>query len=98
MDWSRPASALRNQVRGLNPKPGAVTHYEGRDLKVWTAKIREGREEPGTVVGVEAEGPVVAAGEGALRLAEVQPAGSRRMSGAEFARGHRVQAGDRFGG
>ena len=34
MDWTRSAEGLRNQVRGLNPKPGAVTAYGGREVKV----------------------------------------------------------------
>ncbi|MBW3622137.1 MAG: methionyl-tRNA formyltransferase [Armatimonadetes bacterium] len=96
MDWTRPARDLRNQVRGLNPKPGALTRYEGREVKVWRAEVREGQGSPGTVLVVEEAGPVVVAGGGALCLTEVQPAGSRRMSGAEFVRGQRVEAGRRF--
>jgi methionyl-tRNA formyltransferase len=64
MNWSRTADALRNQVRGLNSKPGAVTRYEGRDLKVWAAEVVEGQGAPGEVIGIEAGGPVVAAGGG----------------------------------
>jgi methionyl-tRNA formyltransferase len=97
MDWSRPASTLRNQVRGLNPKPGAVTRFQGRDVKVWATEIREASGKPGTVLRLDAVGPVVGAGEGALCLTEVQPAGSRRMSGAEFVRGQRVEVRQGFG-
>ena len=38
IDWSRPAEALRNQIRGLNPWPGAYTEWNGKVLKVWRAK------------------------------------------------------------
>ena len=96
MDWTRTAETLRNQVRGLNPKPGAVTRFRDREVKVWQAERRDESGEAGTVLRVEDAGPAVAAGQGALLLTEVQPSGSRRMSGGEFARGQRVTAGEVF--
>jgi methionyl-tRNA formyltransferase len=96
MDWSRSAETLRNQVRGLNPKPGAMTRFRDRDLKVWVAEVRDETCMSGEVLRLDAEGPVIGTGAGALLLAEVQPAGSRRMSGAEFVRGQRVQVGERL--
>jgi methionyl-tRNA formyltransferase len=97
MDWNRSAVELRNQIRGLNPKPGAMTRFRDRELKVWWAELAEGRGEAGVVLRFEAERPVIAAGDGALLLTEVQSSGSRRMSGEEFVRGQRVQPGDRLG-
>jgi methionyl-tRNA formyltransferase len=38
----------------------------------------------------------VACGDGALRITEMQPAGSRRMPAAAFVAGRRIAAGDRF--
>jgi methionyl-tRNA formyltransferase len=49
------------------------------------------------VLALDREGPLVATGEGALRLLEVQSAGKRRMPAADWARGARLQAGDRIG-
>lgn len=51
---------------------------------------------PGTVLDAS-NGLVAVTGDGALEILELQPAGGRSMSAAEFLRGHRVQVGDRFG-
>jgi methionyl-tRNA formyltransferase len=39
LDWSRNAAELHNQIRGLNPWPGAVTKYKGENLKVWQSSL-----------------------------------------------------------
>jgi methionyl-tRNA formyltransferase len=52
---------------------------------------------PGIVVGADSGGITVACGEGVLVLLDVQPAGGRRMSAAEFLRGHRLEPGERLG-
>jgi methionyl-tRNA formyltransferase len=96
MDWSRPAEALRNQTRGLNPKPGAVAVFGDREIKVWEAETVDESGGAGVALRTTDDGPVVGAGKGALLLKEVQPAGARRMTGGEFVRGQRIQPGDRF--
>lgn len=53
------------------------------------------RAEPGTIVGANG-GLLVATGEGLLRLGEVQPAGSRRMSAADWVHGRRIEPGRRL--
>lgn len=100
LDWSWPAEAVRNRVRAMNPKPGAVAVARGRDLKVWMASVVDGdpNAEPGTVVAVSKEGLVVQAADRAVLLEEVQPAGGGRMSGADFARGWRIAAGEKLAG
>jgi len=99
LDWSAGAAVLDRAVRAFNPMPGAHTDFQGARLKVHRARPAPAAEagEPGAVVGVEADGPVVAAGDGALVLTEVQPAGRPRMPGADFARGYRP-LGSRLGG
>ncbi len=99
--WSRDAGAIHNLVRGMNPWPGAYTWYGGALLKVWkTQPVSGGSEpaspQPGEVLAVDRDGILVAAGRGKLRLLEVQPEGGRRMSGADFARGRRLEAGTSF--
>jgi methionyl-tRNA formyltransferase len=94
LDWSRPALALFNQVRGTNPAPGAFTLLGGQPFKIHRAVVVEGQGEPGSVLAVDSRlGLDIACGEGALRLTEVQPAGKARMDGAAFARGGRLDAG-----
>lgn len=93
LDWTRPAIELDRAVRAFNPVPGAHTTFQGQRLKVHRARPVAGRGVPGAVLRVDADGPqggpVVATGDGALRLDEVQPAGKGRMQGPDFANGYR---------
>ncbi|HID12150.1 MAG TPA: methionyl-tRNA formyltransferase [Candidatus Latescibacteria bacterium] len=97
--WEGPAEALCNLIRGTNPIPGAFTAWRDRVLKVHRARIvPEVEGKPGEVVQADGRaGMVVAAGEGGLYLTEVQLEGGRKMSSAEFVRGHRVEVGERLG-
>lgn len=100
IDWRRPATSIHNLVRGLNPWPTAFTHDGGRILRVWSSELQPPGEggEPGQVLRLTGEGPVIAAGEGALLLRSVQPANKRRMGGADYARGYGLQPGSLLGG
>jgi len=98
LDWSEPADAVVRRVRAMSPDPAATTMFRGEGLKVFRASSAGGPTgEPGTVVAVDAAGPVIAAGDGAVRLDEVAPAGRRRMGGGDFARGFRPSTGERLG-
>jgi methionyl-tRNA formyltransferase len=98
LDLAAPPGHLVNQVRGLSPAPGAYLALDGgQRLKVLRASAREGSGLPGHILALEEEALVLAAAEGALALLSVQPEGKRRMSGAEFARGRRLRAGERCG-
>lgn len=99
VDWRRPAEAIRNRWRGFSPWPGAYAFLPGGELlKIHGMDVEAGREgaAPGEVIEAKGEGPVVAAGEGAVRLTAVQPAGKKVMSGAAFLCGHRLAAGMRL--
>ncbi len=92
VDWARPASAVHNFVRALNPAPGAWTTFRGSRIKILRTKRVEGGGRPGEV---SARPPlVVATGDGAVELVEVQPAGKRAMSGDELRRGLRPAPGE----
>lgn len=98
LDWNQPAEALRNRIRGTNPMPGAFTQWRGGLLKVHRSRPATGRGEPGAVLLADPrQGLVVATGDGALLLTEVQPAGKPPMEGSAFVRGYPVQAGDHLG-
>jgi methionyl-tRNA formyltransferase len=98
LDPKRPAVELERQVRAYQPWPGSFLGSDGGRLIVWRAACIEGPDEAEVSdpagVGV---GALVSLGDsvalrtsrGLLRLDEVQPAGKRRMSGAEYRRGHR---------
>ncbi len=95
IDWRRPAAAVHNQVRGLNPWPGAYCLHAGKVLKVWRSELAAaGGGEPGRVVAAGEDGAVVATGAGAVRLTEVQPENRRRMAMGEFVRGYGLTVGE----
>lgn len=105
IDWQRTAERLDRQVRAFNPVPGAHTTFDGARLKVHratplptgvAAPRSGGQAAPGLVVELDGGRPVVACGEGLLRLDEVQPAGKARMDGHAFANGYRP-VGTRLG-
>lgn len=91
IDWTDPADAIERKIRAFNPWPGAFVKFDGRNLKIFSATILPLRGTPGEILRSEKE-LVVAAGEGALSLGEVQLEGKRRMTAAEFLRGHRTSS------
>ncbi len=102
IDWSRPVRAIVDQVRAFDPVPGSTAeleHVPGTTLKVWRAepdaRPRDGAA-PGTVLAVADGAIVVAAGDGAVALRELQRPGGRRMAAREFLAGFPVRAGDRL--
>lgn len=96
IEWSAPAELIERMVRAFRPSPGAMTHMEGGPVKIWRARVGEGSGAPGTVLHAQDEGIVVACGTGALQITELQRAGARRLSSAEFLRGRAVRPGMRF--
>ena len=85
-------------IRAFDPKPGALTTLRGGDVKVFGAKPAPRGEStpPGAVTLIDATGMIIACGHGAVRVSIVQPAGKRRISPDEWARGRGVAVGDRF--
>jgi methionyl-tRNA formyltransferase len=96
MDWSRSAAELERQVRALRPVPGATTRLRGEKLKIWRAQMRSARGAAGTVLAASNEGVLVACGEGALLLTELQRAGGRRLDAARFLRGCTIAPGEQM--
>jgi methionyl-tRNA formyltransferase len=98
IDWSRPARAVHDLVRGLSPVPGAFTTLDtGRGperLRVLRVVAAPGSGPPGTALD---DALAIACGEGALRLVEVQKAGSKAMRAEEFLRAVKIAAGSRIG-
>lgn len=98
MDWRKPAEVLRHQVRGFQPWPGSFTLVQGKRLKVLLARVEKGTGEPGRVLEVRGEGPLVACGEGVLRLLEVQPEGKPAIPGHAYVNGCPLAEGIVLGG
>jgi methionyl-tRNA formyltransferase len=91
IDWSDRAEVIERKIRAFDPWPGAfmtITANGTRNLKIFSAEVLDSQGRPGEILSSETD-LVVAAGKGALSLLEVQVEGKRRMSAAEFLRGHR---------
>lgn len=95
LDWSRPALELERTVRAFRPAPGAFALRDGEPLKIWRSRVVNGSGQPGSVLDVR-EDIVVACGERALAVSELQRAGGRRQPAAEYLRGHALAPGARF--
>jgi methionyl-tRNA formyltransferase len=97
IDWSAPAVDVCRLIRSLDPKPGAVTTLRGAEVKLFGAKpALHAAALPGQIERIDNDGMQVACGDGAIRVAVVQPAGKRRLSPNEWASGRGASAGDRF--
>ncbi len=93
--WARPAGAVHNHVRGLSPHPGAWTCHGETLLKVYRTRQAAGAGTPGTVLEA---GPrlLVACGEGAVEVLELQQEGRRRLKAAAFLNGYDLPVGARL--
>jgi methionyl-tRNA formyltransferase len=98
IDWSVPARDVVDRIRALAPRPATTTRFRARPLKLFRARAaatnRPDPADPGTVVETTSEGPLVAAGEGEVLLLDLAPAGRKRMSGGDFARGYHPEPGE----
>ena len=98
IDWSRPAAEVSRWIRGLDDVPGAWSPLGAAGpVKLFRPTLDGAAGEPGTVLEARDDGILVACGEGAVLIREVQPPGKRRMNAADWVRGRGVAVGDRFG-
>jgi methionyl-tRNA formyltransferase len=101
IDWTQPALAIHNRVRGLYPWPHAFTYLDGERLILMRTHVVTERTTaaPGTVVDVGGALIQVATGDsGRLAIDEIQPEGRRAMKTRDYLAGHPIEAGVRFGG
>lgn len=96
LDWRLPAVQLGRAVRAFNPFPGATAQLDGEVVKIWAAMPASQTGEAGRILAVDSDGVVVACGDGALRLTELQKAGGKRLPAADFLRGFPLKPGQRF--
>ena len=100
IDFTRDALSIERLIHGMDPWPSAYTSCQGKQLKIWDAAA-EGEDvpdaRPGTVVTVGKQDFVVAAGQGLLRVRELQLEGKKRMSAHDFLLGVRLAPGDMLG-
>jgi methionyl-tRNA formyltransferase len=91
IDWTESAEAIERKIRAFNPWPGAFTMLGEKKLKILGARIVDLSGTPGNILGSDKE-LIIAARNRALSASEVQLEGKRRMSTAEFLRGHELSS------
>ena len=96
VDWRESAVAVSRRVRALDPAPGVRVRLRGVELKIRRCAAVPGRGIPGEVLNVHPGGVLVACGEGALLITELQRSGGKQLAAAEFLRGFPLSAGERF--
>lgn len=95
VDWTVPAQAVHDKIRGLQPWPVAVCVLGGKRIKLFGSKLRDDMPSgtPGEIMSVSPL--IIACGGGCVEITELQGEGGRRMSAADYLRGHHISAGDR---
>ena len=107
INWKDSAKSIEQLIRGLNPWPSAYTHYNGKTLKLWAAKVASSEEAkavsgeasqgiPGRIL-VSKDALLVETGAGFLSITELQLEGKKRMETAAFLRGFSMETGTVLG-
>lgn len=98
IDWTKSAVEIERLVRGLNSWPSAYTSYKGKQLKIWSAEVEQGKNgTPGTIAAVNKDAVFVYTGEGILIIKELQLEGKKRMTTKEFLLGRAFEEGETLG-
>jgi methionyl-tRNA formyltransferase len=102
IDWTQPATRISALIRGLDPRPGAYTLFQGKEIKMFSPGAIEEPHSggvPGEVVRKRAgeEGLCVKTGKGLIEIKEIQYPGKKRVSASEFMRGFPLPDGTIFG-
>ncbi len=106
--FNRDAINVARVIRAFDPKPGAHTLLDGAAVKLFGVRVIAASDDdltddalrasrPGTIRTIDEEGLVIRCGDGAVRVAQVQPAGKGRLAPVDWMRGRGVQIGDRLG-
>lgn len=95
IDWFKPAYAIHNQIRALNPAPGAFTRIGDLKVKIFASRIagEQGSGVIAEIIKINQQGFVVQTGEGTLQVLELQKEGKKRMLAPDFLKGHNLQPG-----
>ena len=96
IDWQRSAAELDRHIRAFNPFPGAQALFKGQPIKLWQAVPVAGSGKIGQILLVDRKQIIVACGDGALAIQELQKAGGKRLPVQQFLAGNSLQVGDCF--
>jgi methionyl-tRNA formyltransferase len=96
VNWKEEAAEVSARIRGMDPKPGAYTLWEGKEIKLFASTVIDRNWEeglPGQVLGLRDQCLVIATGSGAIGVRDLQYPGKNRLSVREFLRGHPLPEG-----
>lgn len=92
LDFQKTAQQVHDQVRGLHPWPVATMTLQGKTFKIHQTRIVPGSGAPGQILGLTKTGLVVACGQGAVEITQLQAEGGKRMAAPDYFRGHPLEA------
>jgi methionyl-tRNA formyltransferase len=96
IDWHATALDVSRTVRAYDPAPGALTRLNGKDVKLFGAKVTDKGGTPGEILAVD-PALIVACARDSVAVTDVQPAGKQRMAAAAWTRGRGAKVGDVLG-
>ncbi|SNU97840.1 Methionyl-tRNA formyltransferase [Megamonas hypermegale] len=94
IDWTKSAQEIHDLVRGLNSWPIAYTTLNGKKFKIWQTKIIDTDttgKTPGQIIDLTKKGIIVATGNGAIELLQIQPPNKAKMPASSYINGHRQE-------
>ena len=91
IDWSKTAQQVHDHVRGLHPWPVATAELAGTKFKIHSTVIADGSGTPGQILALTKTGLLVACGEGAVEIRQLQAEGGKRMAAPDYFRGHPLE-------
>ena len=97
IDFSKSATQIVNLIRGLNPWPVAYTTLDGKILKIFKAEVVDKSGNYGEVLSSSIDsGLVIATGDKAIKVLELQLEGNKRLPIRDFLIGKKIQVGYKF--
>jgi methionyl-tRNA formyltransferase len=96
IDWRAGAQQIERRLRAFDPFPGGLAMLDGEPIKCWRGEVCAGSGKPGELLSVDETGIVVACGEQALRLVELQRSGGKRLPARAFLQARPLAAGAQF--
>jgi methionyl-tRNA formyltransferase len=102
INWKQPAEKIHNLIRGCLGWPGAFTHYKGKFLKIYEAKVirlsgSDVKRRCGEIINISKDGLVIATHRDDLLIERLQIEGKKVMTASEFIAGHKLRAGEILG-
>lgn len=96
VDFNNSPAYICRLINAMNPNPLAYCYLNGNILNILSAETGEGEGETGEVICANKNGIIVKCGSGAIVIKQLQPAGGKKMSAADFVNGRKIKVGDRL--